>query len=132
MYELALKVHRLTDIPLLSPGQYDALFALLADEVNSRPFSRTSALRNVEDHCEDENLPVNAVQIAFVLDAIVRGGVNFTAKGRNGARLDAGALRKAFSKSAEELCKLSQLALDAHEHELLSQWLQSAEEDEEE
>jgi hypothetical protein len=129
MYELALKVHRLTDIPLLSPGQYDALFSFLAEEVNSNGFSRTSTLRNIEDRCEDETLPINAAQISFVIDAVIRGGINLAASGKVGPKPDRKTLRKAFRKSADESCKLVQCSLDGDEQELLAQWLQSGEEE---
>jgi hypothetical protein len=130
MYELALKVHRLTDIPLLGPDQYDTLFSLLAEEVGTQGFSRTTTVRNLEDHCEDEALPVTAAQISFVIDAIIRGGVNLAASGKIGPKPSAAALRKAFSKSADELCKLVQCSLDENERELFSQWLKSSGEDE--
>ena len=129
MYELALKVHRLTDIPLLSPGQYDALFSFLAEEVNSNGFSRTSTLRNIEDRCEDKTLPINAAQISFVIDAVIRGGINLAASGKAGQRPDRMILRKAFRKSADELCKLVQCSLDENEQELRAQWLQPGEDE---
>ena len=125
LYDFALKVHRLTDVPLLNPAQYEALFSILADEVNGHGFSRTGTVRNIEEHCEDENLPINAVQIAFVVEAVIRGGINLSASGKIGTTLDPDQLRRAFVKSADDLCKLSQFALEQRERDMLSRWLQA-------
>ena len=124
LYEFALKVHRLTDVPLLSPAQYGALFALLADEVGGHGFSRTGTVRCIEEQCEDEGLPINANQIAFVVEAIIRGGVNLAGAGRNGA-MDSQRLRKAFAKSADDLCAVSQMTLGKEERLMLGRWLQA-------
>lgn len=130
LYEFALKVHRLTDVPLLSPAQFNALFGLLAEEVNAHDFSRTGTVRNIEDRCEDEGLPINAVQIAFVVEAVIRGGVNLAALSKGEDPLEPGELRRAFARSAVDLCKLSQVELDDDELDMLDHWLQWDGEDE--
>lgn len=129
LYEFALKIHRLTDVPLLSPAQFNALFSLLAEEVNAHGFSRTGTVRNIEDRCEDESLPINAVQTAFVVEAVIRGGVNLAVLSKSEEPLEPGELRRAFSRSAVDLCKLSQMELDDDELDMLDQWLQWDEED---
>jgi len=126
LYELALKVHRLTDVPLLSPAQYGTLFAMLADEINQHGFSRTGTVRCIEEQCEDEDLHLNANQIAFVVEAVIRGGVNLSGAGKHG-QLDAQRLRRAFAKSADDLCAVSQMTLSREERALLSRWLQPKE-----
>lgn len=125
LYDFALKIHRLTDTPLLSPTQYASLFDLLADEVNANGFSRTGTVRNLEDRCEDEDLPANAAQIAFVVEAVIRGGVNFATNLKNGKKVDAATMRKAFCKSVDNLCELAQIGLEDGEKKLLGEWLSS-------
>ncbi|MDL2267665.1 NYN domain-containing protein [Desulfovibrio sp. OttesenSCG-928-G15] len=123
LYEFAMKVHRLTDVPLLSPGQYEQLFALIADEVNELGFSRTATVRNLEEECESDGLPANAAQIAFVLEAVIRGGINLAAKGKKSQPVDAAMLSDAFVRSTVDLCRLSQLPIGEREQELLAAWL---------
>jgi len=122
LYEFAVKIHRLTDAPLLSPAQYGSLFSMLADEINEHGFSRTGTIRCIEEQCEDENLPLSAAQITFVVEAVIRGGVNLSATGKNGS-LDAQRLRKAFAKSIDELCGASQMTLNREKQILLGRWL---------
>jgi hypothetical protein len=120
LYEFALKVHRLTDLPLLSPEQYASLFAILAEETAGPALSRATTARNIEDRCEDEGLAVDGAEIAFILDALVRGGA-----GPGGPPPpNAGRLAQALAGDAVELCKLSQLDIGPHERNLLKQWFQ--------
>jgi hypothetical protein len=121
LYEFALKVHRLTDLPLLSPEQYTALFDILAEETAGPVLSRATAARNIEDRCEEEGLSVDSAEIAFILDALVRGG----AGPGTVPPPDAGRLAQALAGDAVELCKLSQLDIGPGEHDLLKQWFQA-------
>ena len=126
LYDFALKVHRLTDMPLLKPEYYSALLNMLVDEVNSLGFSRADTIRHIEDRCEDEGLPISAPQIAFVVEAVNRGGLSLSAAGgKNESGIDLKKVRNAFVQRVVELCKLSQLTLNSTELELIQEWLQS-------
>jgi hypothetical protein len=118
LYEFALRVHRLTDLPLLGPEQYAALFRILAEEAAGHGVPRALAVRNIEDRCDDEGLPVDGTEIAFILDSLVRGGADPTAD----PVPDAGRLAEALTADAVELCKLSQLDVGSEEQRLLTQW----------
>jgi hypothetical protein len=122
--DFALKVHRLTDLPLLSPEQYAILFDILAEETAGPALPRATMARNIEDRCEEEGLPVDGAEIAFILDALVRGGAGPGVT----PPPDAGRLARTLTADAAELCKLSQLDIGPHEHELLKQWLQAGKE----
>ncbi len=122
VYEFAIKVHRLTDVPLLSRAQYSALFAMLAEEVSAHGFSRTGTVRAIEELCEDEGAPIANNQIAFVVEGVIRGGVNLATTGKAGP-LEVQRLRKAFAKSVEDLCALSQMVIGKEERALLNRWL---------
>ena len=123
LYDFALKVHRLTDVPLLKPEHYSALLGMLVDEVKSHGLSRAETVRTIEDRCEDEGLPISAAQIGFVVEAVNRGGLSLSS-GKPDAGLDVKKARAAFMQRVVELCKLSQLALDAGELGLIQEWLQ--------
>ncbi len=122
LYEFALKVNRLADLPLLTPEHYSRLLALLAEEVDEQGFSRTETLRHIEDSCEDEGLPVTSAQIAFVAEAVIRGGYPLASPPDKGG-VDLKKVRKAFFQRAVELCRLAQLSLNPAEQKMLEQWL---------
>ncbi|MDR2668630.1 MAG: NYN domain-containing protein [Desulfovibrio sp.] len=121
LYEFALKVHRLTDLPLLSPEQYTAVLGIFAEETVGHGLSRAVTARNIEDRCEDEGLTLDSVDITFILDALVRGG----AAPSTDPPPNAGRLAEALAADAVELCKLSQLDIGPREQNLLKQWFQA-------
>jgi hypothetical protein len=125
LYDFALKVHRLTDVPLLKPEHYSALLGMLVEEVRNHGFSRAEIVRHIEDRCEDDGLPVSASQISFVVEAVMRGGLNLSANGKGVAAIDLKKVRQAFVQRVIELCKLFQLALSPAEMTLIQEWLQS-------
>ncbi|MDR1489722.1 MAG: NYN domain-containing protein [Desulfovibrio sp.] len=126
LYELALKAHRLTDIPMLNPEQYAALFTMLAEEVRTNKFSRTGTVRNLEDRCEDEGVPVNAAQIAFIVEAVIRGGANLAGTGAGGQETNQEKMRAAYAASTIELCRLAQVEIGERERELIESWFHPA------
>lgn len=128
LHDFALKVHRLTDLPLLSPSQYSALLTLLVDEVQAHGFSRTGTANAVEEQAKAEGIPVNTAQIGIVLEAVVRGGARMPSSGKAGAGPSIEAVRAALGKSAVELCKIAQIDLDDDALDLLEEWLESDEE----
>ncbi len=123
LYEFALKVHRLIDVPLLKPEHYTSLLSFLVEDVNAHGFLRAETIRQLEDRCEDEGLPITGAQIAFVLDAVIRGGQPLAASGGEKMRVDLKKVRRAFLSRITELCKLSQLALNPAEQKMLEDWL---------
>ena len=130
LFEFAQKVHRLTDVPLMSPAQYDAFFAMLAEEVNSNGFSRTGTVSCLDDRCEEESLPLGTGQSAFIVEAVIRGGVNLAAVAKSDDELVPGELKRAFVRSAVDLCELAQMEMGDDDLELLDQWLLWSDEEE--
>ncbi len=131
LFEFAQKINRLTDVPLMSPAQYDAFFSLLAEEVNNNGFSRTGTVSCLDDRCEEEGLPLGTGQSAFIVEAVIRGGVNLAAVAKSDDELVPGELKRAFARSAVDLCTLSQLEMSDDDLDLLDQWLLWSDEDEE-
>ena len=123
LFEFAQKIHRLTDVPLLSPAQYDAFFSLLADEVNNNGFSRTGTVNSLDDRAEEEGLPLGTGQSAFIVEAVIRGGVNLAAIAKSDDDLVPGELKRAFVRSAVSLCELAQMKMSDDDLDMLDQWL---------
>lgn len=127
LYDFAVKVHRLTDLPLLSPAQYSSLLTLLVEEVQANGFTRAGTARAIEEQCKAEGMPVNAAQIGIVLEAVVRGGAKLPSSAKAGASPSLETVRAALGKSATELCKIAQIPLDDDALDMLEEWLESDE-----
>lgn len=125
LYEFAVKVHRLTDLPLLTPEQYSSLLTLLVEEIQANGFSRTGTARSVEEQCKAEGMTVTAAQIGIVIEAAVRGGARLSSGVKNGASPSLEAVRAGLGKSAVELCKIAQIPLDDDALDMLEEWLEA-------
>lgn len=123
LYEFAQKINRLTDMPLLAPAQYDDFFTIMADEINANGFSKMNTANNLDDRGEEDGLAIKPGQSAFIVEAIIRGGVNLATAAKSDERLGAEELKQAFARSAVDLCEMSQVKLGDKELELLDQWL---------
>lgn len=119
LFEFALNINTLTDIPMLSPDQYMSLFALLADEVNGHGFSRSATVRVLSELAEDEDLPVSEEQIGTIIDAVTRGGLPLGGEGK----INPASLRAAFAAGARDMCEVSQLTLNEAEQAMFELWL---------
>ncbi len=120
LYEFALKVHRLTDVPLLRPEDYTRLLTYLVEDVTHRGFARTRTIRALEERFEDEDAAITAEEITFVVEAVIRGGLSLTEAGE---KLNLETVRTVFKQRVIDLCKLSQLTLDEKGKRLLRDWL---------
>jgi len=127
LYEFAVKVHRLTELPLLSPPQYASLLSLLIDEIHAHGFSRTGTARALEEHCRAEGIAVTLAQVGAVIEGIIRGGARLSANGKGGSSPSIESVRTALGKNAVELCKIAQIPLDDDALDMLDEWLESEE-----
>jgi hypothetical protein len=123
LYDFAVKVNRLTDIPLLLPDTYRQLRSLLVAEIREHGFSRAETAHHVEERCREEGLAVTAAQVSFVMEAVIRGGLTLT-DAVVVAGMDEQAVRKAFFQRAVDLCRLSQVSLSDQDMRMLGEWLQ--------
>lgn len=127
LHDFAVKVHRLTDLPLLTPAQYSSLLTMLVETVQTKGFSRTGTARAIEDQCKAEGMPVSAAQIGIILEAVIRGGAKLPSNPKAGASPSLETVRAALGKSAVELCKIAQIPLDDDALDMLEEWLESDE-----
>lgn len=119
LFEFALGVHRLTDMPLLRPEHYKQLLGYIVEEVNSNGFFMTNTSRTVRDRCVEAGLPIARSHVNFVLVGIGRGGYPLNEQNSVNIR-DVG---KAFLRNANDLCRMSQLTLGVPEQKLLMEWI---------
>lgn len=123
LFDFAQKIYHLTEVPLLSPAQYDAFFSILADEINVNGFSRTGTANNLDDRSEESGLSLGTGNAAFIIAAVIRGGVNLAVVAKSEDKLAPGELKRAFARSVVDLCARSQMKMNDDEMDLLDQWL---------
>jgi hypothetical protein len=127
LYEFASKINKLTELPLLTPAQYTALLSLLVEEVKTNGYSRAETPKNVEEQCEEEDLPISQAQIAFVVEAITKGGAALSSSSRWNSGFTVESLRAALIKSVVDMCRAADTELTDDDMDLMDEWLQSDE-----
>ncbi|MEZ0575481.1 NYN domain-containing protein [Halodesulfovibrio aestuarii] len=119
LFDFALRVHRLTDVPLLMPVHYNQLLEFIVDEVNENGFFLTNTSRNVRDKCVEAGVPVGRAHVNFVLVGISRGG--YPLSEQDVVVLDE--VKKAFMRNVKDLCSRTQFDLRDEEIRLLFEWM---------
>ncbi|GFM36246.1 NYN domain-containing protein [Desulfovibrio psychrotolerans] len=119
LYDFALRVHRLTDVPLLMPEHYRDVLGFIVEEVNENGFFLTNTSRSVRDKCVERGVPVGRAHVNFVLVGITRGG--YALAEQKGVSLKE--VAKAFMRNVKDLCNRTQFDLDVEETRLLMQWI---------
>ncbi|UZP67737.1 NYN domain-containing protein [Desulfovibrio mangrovi] len=119
LYEFAVRVHRLTDVPLLMPEHYKQLLGLIVEEVNANGFFLTNTSRSVRDKCVERGIPVGRAHVNFVLVGITRGG--YPLAEQSGVNIKD--VAKAFMRNVKDLCNRTQFDLSEEELKLLMQWI---------
>jgi hypothetical protein len=119
LYEFAVRVHRLTDVPLLMPEHYKQLLGLIVEEVNANGFFLTNTSRSVRDKCVERGIPVGRAHVNFVLVGITRGG--YPLSEQDGVNMKD--VAKAFMRNVKDLCNRTQFDLSDEELKLLMQWI---------
>lgn len=119
VFNLAHRVHKLTETPCLMPEHYRKIYETIADEVNENGFSLTMTSKNVRDRCHDMGLPVSRANVNFVLHGVHRSGFDL----RDEDYVDPVDLAKNYSSHVNDLCQAAQLYLDRDKMNLLFHWL---------
>ena len=119
LFDFALRVHRLTDVPLLMPEHYRDLLGYIVEEVNDNGFFLTTTSRNVRDRCVENGVPVGRAHVNFVLVGISRGGYPLAEQ----ETVYLKEISKAFTHNVYDLCRRTQFQLEDEEQQLLMSWL---------
>jgi hypothetical protein len=119
---LAWKIHKLTELPYLSPEHYALLLQQLADEVNERGYQITATSKAVRDHCVEKGAPIARSHVNFVLFGISYAGH------RIGLRLPENAreLGEALVQNTINLCRTAQMDLSDEETAQIGDWIMGA------
>jgi len=119
--EFIERVNALTDIPRLTPDQYEVLFEELAHEVNENGFSPLLPLgKTIRDRCQAREKQIARSNVNWVIRGVLFGGYNLSIQERP---IDPKSIAEAFHKNALALLNRAQAQLTAEEEEMLQSWL---------
>ncbi|SEI79748.1 NYN domain-containing protein [Allopseudospirillum japonicum] len=118
LFELAAKVHDLTDTPLLRPEHYRVLMQAMATEINEQGYNLTTTSKNTRDRCSEQGIPVARAHVNFVLRGIAFQGHRFGEQEETPAQF-----AECFLQNVQSLCESAQFELTESENEHLRAWL---------
>lgn len=119
LFSFAKLVHQVTDVPLLLPEHYQALFEEISGEVSEHGFQLTATSKTVRDNLVKKDMPVSRQHVNFVLIGIGRSGYVYRKDGTDTSM----ELAKAFVQNVKNLCVAAQLNLDEDRIHKLFSWL---------
>jgi uncharacterized LabA/DUF88 family protein len=120
LVEFAERAHRQAGIPLLSPGEYAALFRAILRTVTEKRFALNETSREVRDSCTALGYPIGRHDVAFVLKGLLRAECPL----RDPTQLSyPHELDERFVQSAKQRCEEVGMPLSAGEELLLRQWI---------
>ncbi|GFO55548.1 hypothetical protein GMSM_25550 [Geomonas sp. Red276] len=118
MDSLQVKIHNITDTPLLPAEHYQILFRCLANEVNANGYSLSRTSKAVRDCCAEEGASVARSHVNFVLLGL--GHVRYRYQQ---GQVDAATLAQKFFENVLNLCRSSQIQLTDEETSSVRAWI---------
>ena len=118
LYKIAIQIHEVTDVPLLTPEKYRNLIAQISRDVTETPFHLMETGKRVRDRCKDSGLPVSRADVNHVLRGLLMRGHAFE-EGPNNTR----ALTKSLANNIRSLCLREQIVLDEQTEKAIREWI---------
>lgn len=118
MDSLQVKIHNITDTPLLPGEHYQILFRCLANEVNANGYSLSRTSKAVRDCCAEEGAAVARSHVNFVLLGL--GHVRYRFQP---GQVEASALAQKFYENVLNLCRSSRISLSEEQTASVRAWL---------
>jgi len=118
---LAKKIHKLTDMPYLTPAHYGLMFHEIAREVSERGYQMTQTSRTVRDQCIERGAPIARSHVNFVLTGLNYVGYDFASEESHTPTK----LGEKMLENTLNLCRAAQFELNEAEAGLVKSWLLS-------
>ncbi|HJV36991.1 NYN domain-containing protein [Geomonas sp.] len=118
MDSLQVKIHNITDTPLLPTEHYQILFRCLANEVNANGYSLSRTSKAVRDCCAEEGATVARSHVNFVLLGL--GHVRYRFQQ---GQVEAATLSQKFYENVLNLCRSSQISLSDEDTASVKEWI---------
>jgi hypothetical protein len=118
--ELVMRVHNVTQVPVLTSQQYGAIFKTLAEQLSVGPYQLTQTSRAVRDRCLELGEPIARQAVSFVLKGIAyRKGFASTVHN------DEATLAHVFAENVLGSISAAQLELTDDERRRVALWITS-------
>jgi hypothetical protein len=115
---VARQIHDATGMPLLTPGEYGALFKAIAIDVTEQPFQLSETSKRVRDRCRAAGEAISRADVNFVLQGLVFSGHEF-----GGGNDTPAVLARRSAENALGLCRREQLQVDDAMTTMLVRWV---------
>ena len=115
---VAKQVHEVTDAPLLTPDNYQALFEALAEDLQAEPFHLVETCKTVRDRCRNQGMAISRSDVNFVLRGLLLRGHAF-GEGKD----DAATLSRKLADNVRSLCLREQMILDQATDAAILKWI---------
>lgn len=119
--KLAKKIHKLTDMPYLTPQHYGLMFREIAREVNERGYQMTQTSRTVRDRCIERGAPIARSHVNFVLTGLNYVGHDLSSEDSQIPEV----LGRMMLENTVNLCRAAQFELSDSEKKMVETWLTS-------
>lgn len=117
--DLPAKIHKITDVPLISTEHYAVLFKELVKEIKDNEFNLNVTSKSVRDHCVEKGYSISRNTVNFVINGLVHVGVKF----RLASVEHHMALAEKFYENVLNLCANAQLPLSEDEKNEVHDWI---------
>lgn len=114
---LATQIHEVSDVPLLAPAEYRALFSLIEDDVGRHAFDLKETGKRVRDRLREAGLGGSRLDVNWILRGLLMRGHAF---GEGHDR--AAALATKTANNVRSLCLREQMILDRAAETAIARW----------
>ncbi len=119
LFNFAYSVHSFAAVPLLKPEHYVNLIDIIVSEINSDGYL-DDTIKNIQEICQEDSLPISIQHIEFIVNAIKEGGVDVQKCSRP---ITSESLHAALLKRITTLCKSANIKFGSVEQKWLQAWL---------
>lgn len=112
------QIHEATDVPLLSPPEFQVLMQAIASDANSHAFQLNETAKRVRDQCRDNGHPISREEVNWVLRGLMLCGHEF-GKGQD----DVPTLSYRLVGNLINLCRRAHLSLPDGTPAMLHKWV---------
>lgn len=115
---VAAQIHDVTDVPLLAPDDYQALFRLISQDLAENAFELNETGKRVRDSIRAAGHPVSRADVTWVLRGLLLRGHEF-GKGDDAAAT----LARKTADNVRTLCLREQMVIDLAMDAAIGRWI---------
>jgi hypothetical protein len=117
--DLPMKINKITEVPRLSPADYEALFNEIHREIMDNDFVFNQTSKNVRDHCVENGHSISRSTVNFVISGLQHVGTRLRRERIESPRL----LAEKFYENVLGMCANAQFPLSEDEKKEVYNWI---------